>query len=306
MNKKALSEMIAYVLLIVIAVSLSIFVYGWLNRYVPKQSLECEDNVALIIDDYSCNSSENTTDITVRNKGLFNVDGFFIRISNNSQAAVIPLIGEGVIDGQVFLKFKPDQVLMKTFNYTGYNQITNIEIEPYIIREIKRKNQTVLCSNAVINIKAEDEKGCGIGGRVVGGDGGGETPQGTCGSQDALAGAICGISASGSLSDGKNACANKIYSCPVGCYDPVNPPTTCECPACPGVYPDSMNCISDTDGGMIPLQTIISISTDKTFQISSMIIGNPSGTMTITGNGCDNSNPVQITLPASGSYTCCP
>ncbi len=78
--------MIAYVILIVIAITLSIGVYTWLKVYVPKPGIECPVGASLIIRDVVCNDhsvGNNEVKITFENKGLFDVDGAYIRIGNS-------------------------------------------------------------------------------------------------------------------------------------------------------------------------------------------------------------------------------
>ena len=78
-RKKGLSNLIAYVLLISISLSLSVMVYGWLKFYVGgAEVVECPSNTNVIIDSYTCSSSNLT--VTIKNKGLFDVDGYVLRV----------------------------------------------------------------------------------------------------------------------------------------------------------------------------------------------------------------------------------
>ena len=77
-DKKAINELVGYVLLVALAISLSIMVYYWLRTYVlPSQPRLCPDGVSLIVDAYSCQAG--SFNLSLRNKGLFNVDGFIVR-----------------------------------------------------------------------------------------------------------------------------------------------------------------------------------------------------------------------------------
>jgi hypothetical protein len=91
-NKKALSEIVAYVILITIALSLSVMVYMWLQGYVPFQGSEkdCPDGMALIIKDYSCSKSPQSfnLNLTIQNKGLFTADGFIIKLNDRDDASI--------------------------------------------------------------------------------------------------------------------------------------------------------------------------------------------------------------------------
>ena len=77
-NKKGVSEIIGYILLIAIVVAISVFVYQFLKSYVPKESLTCPDGVTLLIPDYKYNCLENLLNFTVQNEGTFSIGGYFI------------------------------------------------------------------------------------------------------------------------------------------------------------------------------------------------------------------------------------
>ena len=87
-NKSALSNIVAYVLLIVITLSLSVMVYGWLKFYVSDDTIEvCPEGVNIIISDYECvKGTDGYLDITLKNKGLFSVDGYILRTHDRDDA----------------------------------------------------------------------------------------------------------------------------------------------------------------------------------------------------------------------------
>ena len=158
-NKKGVSEMVGYVLLIVIAISLSIIVYIWIQKYIPKQAGECEDGVSLSVEDYCMYKNlagiPIMVQVSVKNRGLFNVDGFFIRESNDTGKAIYPMNNNETAGvGRVYLPgFRPNQYYCGSFNDTEkYNTITNIEIEPF---KIKGKD-VILCDKSIVNIKVGD------------------------------------------------------------------------------------------------------------------------------------------------------
>ena len=85
-NKKAVSEVISYVLLIVIAMSLATGVYAWMKFYVPSEKEEkCADDTAISVIDYKCVTygGQKYIRLTILNQGFFEVDGFFITASND-------------------------------------------------------------------------------------------------------------------------------------------------------------------------------------------------------------------------------
>ena len=87
-NKSALSNIVGYVLLISVTLSLSILVYGWLRFYVSESDIEtCSDNVNVIIESYECSGGAGgSLTVTLKNKGLFTVDGYILRVHNRTDA----------------------------------------------------------------------------------------------------------------------------------------------------------------------------------------------------------------------------
>ena len=85
-KKKALSNIVGYVLLISITISLSVIVYSWLRFYVSEEDVEtCSDNVNIIIRSYECflpnaEGEGGRIIVTLKNKGLFTVDGYELRV----------------------------------------------------------------------------------------------------------------------------------------------------------------------------------------------------------------------------------
>ena len=53
-DKRGISVMVGYVLLVTFAIIISVIVYNWMQSYVPQEDLECEDGVSLIIQKYNC------------------------------------------------------------------------------------------------------------------------------------------------------------------------------------------------------------------------------------------------------------
>ena len=90
-NKKAVSLMISYVLLIVIGLGIAGMVYGWVKfRATVPEQIGCPENTALIIKRYSCEN--NIINVTFQNKGLFSLDGFYIRASTKENVTpTLPL-----------------------------------------------------------------------------------------------------------------------------------------------------------------------------------------------------------------------
>ena len=102
MDKKALSEVVSYVFLIVVAISLSVIVYAFLQSTIPKSKLECSDSLGIIIKGVKCGLNPNQINITFENKGRFDIDGIYARYSNNTGgAASNPLIPISSSHGEI-------------------------------------------------------------------------------------------------------------------------------------------------------------------------------------------------------------
>ena len=140
-NKKALSNIVGYVLLISITLSLSVLVYGWLKFYVSEDEVEiCPNGVNIIIRNYECVPSvigraDGYLTVTLKNKGLFTVDGYTLRVHDRPDAN----FGFYTFDdaGAVI---KPGEEYTKTYNFVnkvfdGYTlkEVTLVEVQPFIM-----------------------------------------------------------------------------------------------------------------------------------------------------------------------------
>jgi len=88
MNKFGVSIMIGYVLLIGMAVVMGGVMYAWMKSYVPQSDIECPEGVSLVINDYVYNCSNSTLNITLKNNGRFDIAGYYIKVTNNSEQTI--------------------------------------------------------------------------------------------------------------------------------------------------------------------------------------------------------------------------
>lgn len=82
-NRRGISELTSYVLLIVISLGLSVLVYTYLAAQAPKDKGECPADLKLVLEDWSCSISSQGTfiaDATFYNKGLRNIKGVYVRV----------------------------------------------------------------------------------------------------------------------------------------------------------------------------------------------------------------------------------
>jgi len=89
MNKRGISEVVSYTLLIVIALTMSVIVYAFLKSYVPRDKPECQEGISIIIENLNCthetSPNANNLSLTLQNTGRFKIDFAYIRVGNASR-----------------------------------------------------------------------------------------------------------------------------------------------------------------------------------------------------------------------------
>ncbi len=160
--------MVAYVLLIVITLTIATLVYNYLRHYIWKPQEECPDGISLYIEDYKCNNTLHQMNLTLRNNGLFTIYGIKVKVTNDKDKSPYIPLGE-VLPG---ILGAPSEVRPKIINLsvgdakevsfwlngTGKTgEIYRIEIIP-----LYKKNQTqdaLVCSNSKI---VQEISGCSL------------------------------------------------------------------------------------------------------------------------------------------------
>lgn len=81
-NKKGVSIMIGYVILVAIAVALATAVFFYLKLYLPPQKPTCSPDIDLVIEEATCTlgPSVSNVHIVIGNRGLFTVNNVYIKI----------------------------------------------------------------------------------------------------------------------------------------------------------------------------------------------------------------------------------
>lgn len=87
MNKRGVSEVVSYVLLVAIAMGIAVLVFSFLKSYVPKEKPECKGDINIIVDNIKCvnNKTDNILNFTLQNRGLFKIDLAYIRIGEQNK-----------------------------------------------------------------------------------------------------------------------------------------------------------------------------------------------------------------------------
>lgn len=156
-DKKGVSEIVAYVVLIAIALSISVLVFSYLKVYVPKDKPQCSEDVSIRISDFNCSvSAGNTTlTLTLENRGLFNIDAAYIRFGQKDKTALPLIIGPDSTEFFIQNPIDPSKQGLPPSNY--YTLIKKLNSTLYPLGQYKVEAQAatyvnkklVLCESAI-------------------------------------------------------------------------------------------------------------------------------------------------------------
>ncbi len=140
-QKRGVSLIVSYVLLVTLAITLAGLVYAWLRFYVKNgEEIKCPEGVSLVIEDYTYHGK--ILNITLKNRGLFTVGGFVVRVNDRPQAT----IGAYKID-EYNGEIKPQEKINRWYNLSNClsvghdcskikepDSLTFIEVQPFIFK----------------------------------------------------------------------------------------------------------------------------------------------------------------------------
>ncbi len=167
MNKRGISVIIGYLLLVSFAIIMSAGIYAWMKTYVPTEELDCPDGVSLYIQEATLtNNSETnyTLNLTLKNNGRFSLAGYYIHATDDplQEVATINLYDKydsatsgGVIFGSSIL-FDPGNANTFSINskteeiFNLNNPIYSVTIIPTRFNEIEGKTKYGGCSDSKI------------------------------------------------------------------------------------------------------------------------------------------------------------
>ena len=159
-DKRAVSLIVSYVLLITITLALSVLVYNWLKIYIIDDEIpQCSSNVNIIIQDYDCFRSDvyagsvetaGNLQITLKNKGLFNISGFRLRVNDREDAefGLYTLEEKGVPmapGDDFFRQYNFSEILDEDYESYVLEGITIVEVQPFIVEDGE-----VICKSVAI------------------------------------------------------------------------------------------------------------------------------------------------------------
>lgn len=141
-NKKGVSEIVSYVLLISVTFVVSGVVFLWLQFYVtPDEDVKCEDGISLVIrGDYHYNCTTMELNFTLQNRGLFDIDGYIVRVSTSKNSKIgiyrINLTGSSLESGDLSKHsyignkyFLSGDTSSQSGSFDG--EITLLEVQPF-------------------------------------------------------------------------------------------------------------------------------------------------------------------------------
>lgn len=159
-KKRAISEMLSYVILISMAIALSIGVFVWLKSASNiSPAVDCNEATSVILENSSCDGISLI--LNMKNNGRFNLSGILVSVGNDTNRLpvtyLLPQGGDAGTEGYYFFipELKPAENRVIRFSnliegYTGKNvtfrYIKNIQIQPFVYMNKKR----IFCTNSVI------------------------------------------------------------------------------------------------------------------------------------------------------------
>jgi hypothetical protein len=163
MNKKGISIVIGYVLLIAVSIVMSILVYQWLKTYVPSETLECPEGTSVFIKETNYDCINKILTIKLQNNGKFSLAGYFIHVSTSPDTESLATInifskiteggtphGNSIVYDLSINSLTPDSpnnVQTSSFDVLGYDTLTEVEIIPTRFQQEDNKNRYLSCSN---------------------------------------------------------------------------------------------------------------------------------------------------------------
>ncbi len=156
LNKKGVSLMIGYVILIAGAIGLSTAVFFYLKLYLPSEQPKCYENIELSFENVTCQTLGGGARIFVNftNRGLFNVNAAYIKFGE-ADRTVRTILNNPERD---FLlsecnnfnnQLKPTEYFCKTFNYDSVvtdGKVYELSVEPLMWID----NTPVLCPESIV------------------------------------------------------------------------------------------------------------------------------------------------------------
>lgn len=163
LTKRGESTILGYVLLIVLAIGMAGAVYAYLKFQLPQQQPTCPQGVSISVAAMNC--SQGSFQITLHNRGLFSVNGSYIKIGEQDRvykelvncpgpeqhAPLCQIYFNTGPSAYVPQPLQPGASWTASFPYTGVGP-REVQIEPLVIvPDVPAERNQVLCNEAVIS-----------------------------------------------------------------------------------------------------------------------------------------------------------
>ena len=164
LNKRGVSLMIGYVILIAIAIALSTAVFFFLKLYLPSEKPQCYENIDLVIDESNCSiinfdpisglGAAANIYIAFSNRGLFSLDAAYIKFGEVDRTFRTILhdperdLLSSNCNGQS-PNLRPGAQFCKPFTYSSTvssSKVYEVSVEPLIWID----NKPVLCPESIV------------------------------------------------------------------------------------------------------------------------------------------------------------
>ena len=169
-GKKGISPMIAYIILISIAIVMGAFIYPWLKSYVPQEPRDCPDGTSLFVKSYTYDCPAKKLTINIENNGRFSALGFFIYGATTSLQVATENLSQyyACVEGDTCISnvilfgspiigenpFSPNQEKEFIFETQGSrilpDALSSIEIIPVRSQKYREVYTPVSCGNSKI------------------------------------------------------------------------------------------------------------------------------------------------------------
>ena len=162
-DKKGVSVVVGYVLLITFGIILSVIAFNYLKTFVPREEFNCPDGVSLAITSYTYDCP-GLLRLSIKNNGRFNVDGYHISGTKEPNVNIASedlskgfnetLSDDGLnVSGLVYFhnnqeSFSYGDEIVQAFNPNI--QIYSIQIEPIRLQTSGGSQKIVNCEDAIL------------------------------------------------------------------------------------------------------------------------------------------------------------
>jgi flagellin-like protein len=162
-NRKGVSPIIGYVLLVSFVLVLGVVIYNWMKTYVPQEELNCPDGTSLLIKNYSCGNGSLV--LTLKNNGKFNIGGYFVYVTTTAEQELATkdlsvyisentsrLYPTGIKLSGEYNSLKPNSEEIEEFvwDITLLENIYSVEVIPIRWQKERRVSRLISCQDSKI------------------------------------------------------------------------------------------------------------------------------------------------------------